>query len=444
MVKSSRRQAASWNPWLAGLSAAVPVALAIVLLPATAATAGPAATGRAVTAAASQDPGSGHLTPSGTDASCPAATTAGAGSSTVGAPADVRAIGGAASATVVWCPPATGAAKVVSYTVTSSGGQTVTATVPNDWAIVRRPVQRHRLHVHRDRQHLRRRLRPRGDVERRDAGADRAAAHRAARQARAGQLRPVLAEDRREPGLRHRRGVRPVAYPVALAVARRPAEDEGRRLQRRHGLLRLGLHLALAGRLRLRRRARHERVPEPRAAGRPLRDRTAGPVHQRGDRRRRHPVLGAHQPERLPQRHRAVPVRRAAVVLRDRLGHRAAPDHQRRRRDPLPDRERVHRHVIGRPGVHGRPGAAGHLGRDRRAVHVQPVLRLGHVHHRHRRGEHQRAGQLPARLRLRRHQQLRPALRLPELHRRAGLHPRVPGRLVRRLGRLGLRRLLLP
>jgi beta-galactosidase GanA len=37
---------------------------------------------------------------------------------------------------VVWCPPAAGAAQVVSYTVTSSGGQTVTATVPNDWAIV--------------------------------------------------------------------------------------------------------------------------------------------------------------------------------------------------------------------------------------------------------------------------------------------------------------------
>jgi len=52
MVKSSRRQAASWNPWLAGLSAAVPVALAIAALPAAAATAGPAATGRATAAAA--------------------------------------------------------------------------------------------------------------------------------------------------------------------------------------------------------------------------------------------------------------------------------------------------------------------------------------------------------------------------------------------------------
>lgn len=39
-------------------------------------------------------------------------------------------------ATLVWCPPAAGAAQVVSYTVTSSGGQTVTAKLPNDWAIV--------------------------------------------------------------------------------------------------------------------------------------------------------------------------------------------------------------------------------------------------------------------------------------------------------------------
>jgi hypothetical protein len=54
----------------------------------------------------------------------------------VGAPADVRATAGQSSATVVWCPPATGAGSVVSYTVTSSGGQTVTARVPNDWAIV--------------------------------------------------------------------------------------------------------------------------------------------------------------------------------------------------------------------------------------------------------------------------------------------------------------------
>ncbi len=53
------------------------------------------------------------------------------------APVDARAIAGQASATVVWCPPATGASSVVSYTVTASpGGASVTATTPNDWAII--------------------------------------------------------------------------------------------------------------------------------------------------------------------------------------------------------------------------------------------------------------------------------------------------------------------
>ena len=73
---------------------------------------------------------------SGTDASCPAASPSAANSATVTAPTQVRAIAGKSSATVVWCPPASGAGSVTSYTVTSSGGQQVTATVPNDWAIV--------------------------------------------------------------------------------------------------------------------------------------------------------------------------------------------------------------------------------------------------------------------------------------------------------------------
>jgi hypothetical protein len=50
--------------------------------------------------------------------------------------ADLSSFSGRASATVVWCPPATGAGSVVSYTVTSSGGQQVTAAVPNDCAII--------------------------------------------------------------------------------------------------------------------------------------------------------------------------------------------------------------------------------------------------------------------------------------------------------------------
>ena len=73
--------------------------------------------------------------PSGTDASCPAASATAAVSTTISAPAEARAIGGNGSATVVWCPPASGAGSIVSYTV-SGGGQRVTATVPNDWAIV--------------------------------------------------------------------------------------------------------------------------------------------------------------------------------------------------------------------------------------------------------------------------------------------------------------------
>jgi beta-galactosidase GanA len=112
----------------AGLAAIAAVALAVFMLPAAGAQASPARP-------ASQ-PGHGRVTPSGSDASCPAATTSGAGSATLGAPEEVRAIGGQDSATVVWCPPATGAGSVVSYTVTSSGGQSVTAKVPNDWAIV--------------------------------------------------------------------------------------------------------------------------------------------------------------------------------------------------------------------------------------------------------------------------------------------------------------------
>ena len=90
---------------------------------------------KASTGAAAPGAGS-RATPSGSDASCPPATSAAAGSATVGAPQRVRAIGGSASATVVWCPPASGAGSVVSYTVTSSGGRRVTAAVPNDWAIV--------------------------------------------------------------------------------------------------------------------------------------------------------------------------------------------------------------------------------------------------------------------------------------------------------------------
>ncbi|MFZ0377321.1 MAG: beta-galactosidase [Solirubrobacteraceae bacterium] len=53
-----------------------------------------------------------------------------------GVPTHVRAIAGDNSVTVTWSPPPTGQASVVSYTVTSSTGQTTTADVPNDYEIV--------------------------------------------------------------------------------------------------------------------------------------------------------------------------------------------------------------------------------------------------------------------------------------------------------------------
>ena len=90
-----------------------------------------ASTGRAAAGS-----GAGRATSSGSDASCPPASAAAAGSATVSAPAQVRAIPGDGSVTVLWCPPASGAGSVVSYTVTSSGGQSVTAKVPDDWAII--------------------------------------------------------------------------------------------------------------------------------------------------------------------------------------------------------------------------------------------------------------------------------------------------------------------
>ncbi len=68
--------------------------------------------------------------------SCPSPSPAAAQVSTPGAPTAVRAIAGDSSVTVTWCAPRRGAAKVVSYTVTSSSGQQATAQVPNHYVIV--------------------------------------------------------------------------------------------------------------------------------------------------------------------------------------------------------------------------------------------------------------------------------------------------------------------
>ncbi len=67
---------------------------------------------------------------------CPSETTAEADEPTPGVPTHVGAIAGNGSVTVTWCPPAAGQGSVTSYTVTSSSGQTTTAPVPDNWAIV--------------------------------------------------------------------------------------------------------------------------------------------------------------------------------------------------------------------------------------------------------------------------------------------------------------------
>src|SRR5690349_11150118 len=95
-------------------------ALLIAGLPATAASAGPPPRPRAGAPA------------SGSDASCPTHDPGGA----PGAPTLVHAIPADGTATVLWCPPATGAGQITGYTVTASTGQQVTAKAPNDWAIV--------------------------------------------------------------------------------------------------------------------------------------------------------------------------------------------------------------------------------------------------------------------------------------------------------------------
>jgi beta-galactosidase GanA len=121
---------------ITGFMAAAPAATAHATASAPNATVASAQVASAAQGTSAKGRGGGMSQASGSDASCPAAPAAAAASSTVSAPAEVRAIGGSASATVVWCPPATGAGDVIAYQVTSSAGQEVTARVPNDWAIV--------------------------------------------------------------------------------------------------------------------------------------------------------------------------------------------------------------------------------------------------------------------------------------------------------------------
>jgi beta-galactosidase GanA len=121
-----------------GVTAAMSLPLGAQAAPGGAQAASAAGGAQAATASGAQAAaGSGRTASTGSDAACKATASGAALSATVSAPADTRAIGGEGSATVLWCPPASGAASVTSYTVTASpGGAQVTATVPNDWAII--------------------------------------------------------------------------------------------------------------------------------------------------------------------------------------------------------------------------------------------------------------------------------------------------------------------
>lgn len=203
----------------------VPVALASLLglvialcLPQQAGAA--VAAGAAVQARQASPAGPGGRA-SGSDSSCPAASPAAAGAATVSAPTGVRAIHGDGSATVVWCPPASGAGSVASYTVTSSGGQSVTAKVPDDWAIVGGLTDgtSYTFTVTANA------ASSSGPASAATAPVTPAPPAAPAGVLRGGQPQQVsydarFAAHRRQAGVHHGRRVRPVAHPVALAVAR--------------------------------------------------------------------------------------------------------------------------------------------------------------------------------------------------------------------------------
>ena len=321
-----------------------------------------AVTARTAGSARAGGPGPGRGTASGSDSSCPAATPAAAGSATVSAPTGARAIGGDGSATVVWCPPASGAGSVVSYTVTSSGGQSVTATVPDDWAIVDGLTN--------------------GTSYTFTVTANTATAGTSGPASPA--TAPVTpAKPAAPPGVLHTaRRSRSATTPVALLIGgqrvyitagefdpwRTPSPslwlDDLQKMKADGynavtvyfdwdytspspgvydftGVRDMNVFLNMAQQAGLYVIAR----PGPYINA----ETDGGGI----------PSWALQRAERLPHRQPAVPVRGTAVVRRDRRDHRPAPDHQGRRRDRLPDRERVHRPQHRRPAVPGRPGAAG-------------------------------------------------------------------------------------
>ncbi len=252
---------------------------------------------------------------------------------------------GSASATVVWCPPTTGASQVTSYTVTASPGRPAghrrRAERLGDH---RRAHRRHRLHVHGHRQHEGRQRhagrRPRARPRRSRSPRRRTYCKTAPQTVSYDQYSMLIG------------GKRVYVTAGEFDPWRTPSPSlwlDDLQKMKADGYNAVTVYFdwdynsARSRRVRLRRRAGLQRVPQHGAGSRAVRHRPPGPVHQRGDRRRRHPVLGPHRAKRLPHRHPAVPVRRAAVAVADRPDHRRAPGHQGRRRHRLPGRERVRR-----------------------------------------------------------------------------------------------------
>ena len=224
-------------------------------------------------------------------------------------------------------------------------------------------------------------------------------------------VRQALADDRRAAHVRLVRRVPPVPAAQPEPVARRPAEDEGRGLHGGLDLLRLGLPLGQARRLRLQRRARHGQAARHRRSGRAVRDRPARPVHQRRGHRGWFPRVAHHAGRAGALRRPGLSRRRRRMVQPHRRDPGPASAHERHRvGDPVPDRERARldRHIAAQlHAAHGRQGArrrrhrpdlqqrqgpqrhlgaeqfdrAGHRARPRRPVRVRRIPRR-HLPHR--------------------------------------------------------------
>ncbi len=192
-----------------------------------------------------------------------------------------------------------------------------------------------------------------------------------------GDVRRLLVPDRREADVPvvGRVPLLPAAQPGSLA--RHPAEDEGGGLQRRVAVLRLGLPLPCARRVRLHWCTRcGQAVGHGQRPGH-LCDRPAGSVHQRRGRRRRLPRLAVLASGQHPHLRPGVHEVQRRVADADRPHHQAPPADQRHRLgDRVPGGERVLPRHCGRPCVHGPAGKAGEGRRHHRAAGRQQQRHL--------------------------------------------------------------------